>query len=387
MATKRKRGSAWHYQIKRGGLLPKPVYLSFPSEEEGDAYVERLERLLDQGIVPPDLVERQHAGVTITAACLDYLRAAPVSDADRPNLGVLMERLGEVKIGAITYPWVETWVSSMKRELNLAPSTIRHYVGALARLWDWCRRQGMVAGENPFRLLPRGYATYNEHDQVSLVDGGEVKEDEWRDVRLEPAWEVEIGKVLAGGYRRVMPSGKLSERPLALAYRESLYLLFHLALESAMRMSEMVTLELSQVDIARLTVFLDKTKNGDKRQVPMTSVAVEKLTRYLAVLNADGVEGFSAASGRLFPWWDGSGGKPALKKVIAALSRQYARIFEAAGCPEFRFHDLRHEATSRLFERTRLSDSEIAKITGHKDPRMLMRYANLRASHLASSLW
>jgi len=37
-----------------------------------------------------------------------------------------------------------------------------------------------------------------------------------------------------------------------------------------------------------------------------------------------------------------------------------------------RFHDLRHEATSRLFEKG-LNPVEVATITGHKNPRMLMR--------------
>jgi integrase len=51
-----------------------------------------------------------------------------------------------------------------------------------------------------------------------------------------------------------------------------------------------------------------------------------------------------------------------------------------------RFHDLRHEATSRLYERTTLTDLQIAKITGHKTISMLARYANLRGSELALKL-
>ena len=62
-------------------------------------------------------------------------------------------------------------------------------------------------------------------------------------------------------------------------------------------------------------------------------------------------------------------------------------MFEAADCADLRFHDLRHEATSRLFERTKLSDIEISRITGHKDPRVLRRYSNLRGSDLAAKLW
>ena len=49
------------------------------------------------------------------------------------------------------------------------------------------------------------------------------------------------------------------------------------------------------------------------------------------------------------------------------------------------FHDLRHEATSRLFEKG-LNPVEVATITGHKDTRMLMRYTHLRAEDLVKKL-
>ena len=49
------------------------------------------------------------------------------------------------------------------------------------------------------------------------------------------------------------------------------------------------------------------------------------------------------------------------------------------------FHDLRHEATSRLFENG-LNPVEVATITGHKDTRMLMRYTHLRAEDLVERL-
>jgi integrase len=76
-----------------------------------------------------------------------------------------------------------------------------------------------------------------------------------------------------------------------------------------------------------------------------------------------------------------------LGKTTSLLSQLFGRISDAAGCADLRFHDLRHEATSRLFERTTLSDLEISRITGHKDPRVLRRYSNLRGSDLAAKLW
>lgn len=71
------------------------------------------------------------------------------------------------------------------------------------------------------------------------------------------------------------------------------------------------------------------------------------------------------------PLWDGA--DASLVYTSNKLSSQWARIFAAAGCEDLHFHDLRHEAVSRLFERTNLSDIEIAKISGHSSTKMLMR--------------
>jgi integrase len=159
----------------------------------------------------------------------------------------------------------------------------------------------------------------------------------------------------------------------------------------------MFTLTLDQVDVKCKTIFLERTKNGDKRQVPMTSVAIKVFRTYAKHVEngTRGMEGFRFEApdpskpwtGRVFPWWNGKLDKDELERITYLLSKQWGRVFEAALCPDFRFHDARHEATSRFFERTTLSDLQIAKITGHKDLRMLARYANLRGSNLAERLW
>lgn len=155
-------------------------------------------------------------------------------------------------------------------------------------------------------------------------------------------------------------------------------LLYLLALETAMRLREMYTLCVHKVDLPKRTIFLDKTKNGDKRQVPMSGVARSLLESHI-------LERQLAADDLLFPWWKGD--PRSLPAASDFLSKLFANVFEQAGCEDLRFHDLRHEATSRLFERTQLSETQIMKITGHKSQRMMMRYANLRGSDLAAALW
>jgi site-specific recombinase XerD len=68
-----------------------------------------------------------------------------------------------------------------------------------------------------------------------------------------------------------------------------------------------------------------------------------------------------------------------------AVKRSYMRAIRRAGIKDLRFHDLRHEATTRMFEKG-LNLMEVASITGHMDLRMLRRYTHLKAEDLARKL-
>jgi integrase len=68
-----------------------------------------------------------------------------------------------------------------------------------------------------------------------------------------------------------------------------------------------------------------------------------------------------------------------------AIHLSFARACRRAGIQDFRFHDLRHEATSRFFEKG-LNPMQVAAITGHKTLQMLKRYTHLRAEELAKML-
>jgi integrase len=376
MASKRKRGDAWEFTIKRAGVLDKPLYLTFDSEEEGDAYVTRVEAMLDRGIVPPEL-QTESSIRSIEDLVRMYMRDnAGVTEKDRGNLGTVCNAVGDTLLQVIDAAWVDRWISSMKREEKLAPATIRGKVGALARCCDWgMRRKLLLMPDHPLRTLPDGYAQYTDLD--TALAGGIKRVDIERDRRLEHGEHEKIVKVLETGvlFRK--------QRPLELEYLPAVRCMYILAIESAMRLREMYTLTIDQVDLARRTVFLDRSKNGDKRQVPLSTVAVAVLKEYLKVREIPSEHPAS----NLFPWWTGALTEAELKKRSDVLSKMYSKVFNEAGCTGLKFHDLRHEATSRLFEKTTLSEIKIMKITGHKTQRMVMRYANLRGSNLADELW
>ena len=142
-----------------------------------------------------------------------------------------------------------------------------------------------------------------------------------------------------------------------------------LALETAARLGELHKLTRKDIDLQRRTAYIRDAKNGESRLLPLSSVAIVVLQE---IPRSD--------DGRLFPVSDES-----IKSSFHdAVVRARAAYVRCNGDPEsnvlvdLRFHDLRHEAVSRLFE-LGLNPMEVASISGHKTLSMLQRYTHLRA--------
>jgi integrase len=130
-----------------------------------------------------------------------------------------------------------------------------------------------------------------------------------------------------------------------------------------MRRGELLSLEWVNVDLNKRTALLPITKNGDSRGVPLSSRALA-VPRSLPPLT----------TGRVFG-----------ELTADALKLSFRRAMRRAGITGLRFHDPRHEATSRLFEKG-LNVMEVASVTGHKTLQMLKRYTHLNAVDLAARL-
>ena len=65
--------------------------------------------------------------------------------------------------------------------------------------------------------------------------------------------------------------------------------------------------------------------------------------------------------------------------------REFNRVRDRAGITDLRFHDFRHTATTRLFERG-LGIMEVASITGHENLKMLKRYTHIKPESLVAGL-
>lgn len=148
-----------------------------------------------------------------------------------------------------------------------------------------------------------------------------------------------------------------------------------IALETGMRSSEITSLRRSQVDTERRIVRLLETKNTSPRTVPLTMAAVtsfEEALRYpVRPIDTDLI-------------FFGEPGRDGIRRPYE-FNKVWAGIKAEVGIKDFHFHDLRHEAVSRLVEGG-FGDQEVAAISGHKSMQMLKRYTHLRAEDLVSRL-
>jgi len=142
-----------------------------------------------------------------------------------------------------------------------------------------------------------------------------------------------------------------------------------IALYTSMRKSEITSLTREQVNLEKRTIFLPDTKNGSVRTLPLTNKAY--LSHPIRPIDTN----------LIFP---GEPGRNGTRKPYV-INRVWVQAMKRAEIADFRFHDLRHEATSRFVE-AGLSDQEVASITGHKSMQMLRRYTHLRSEDLVSKI-
>ena len=187
-----------------------------------------------------------------------------------------------------------------------------------------------------------------------------------------------IRKPSAGEGRDRRLSGDEETRVLAAvdAYSNPMLgWIVRIALETGMRSSEITGLRVRQVDTKRRIVRLADTKNDSARTVPMTRTARALFEQALAnpIRPKDCDLVFFGEPGR-----DG-------QRRSYNFNKAWNDLKHRIGIADLRFHDLRHEAVSRLVE-AGLSDQEVAAISGHKSMQMLKRYTHLRAEDLVGKL-
>ncbi len=136
------------------------------------------------------------------------------------------------------------------------------------------------------------------------------------------------------------------------------------ALNTGMRKSEILNLTWDRVDLRHGFILLDKTKNGDRREIPINSVLRQTLQDLVRRIDVP------------YVFCNPQTGMPFQKD----WKKTFHTALRKAGIHDFRFHDLRHTFASQLVM-AGVDLVSVKELLGHKDIKMTLRYAHLAPSH------
>ena len=335
MASIRKRGPyQWEVRIRKKGL---PVTCkTFETKYDAEKWAREIESEMDCGIfVPRAEAERTTLAEALDKYIAEYIpKLAHADKSERMAKAIQRRNIACMTMASIRSKDVADFIKEREAE-GVSPNTIRLDLALLSRLFE-----------------------------VAISNWG-------MESLINPVSRVSKPKLPSGRERRLEPG---EEERLLAASGPDLATAIKLALETAMRREEIISLTWDQIDLKRRTIGLmaANTKNSTARTLPLSPKAIEILNDMKKALMSDGRD--ISPKRRLFDL------------TPDALTKAMARACKRAKIEGLHFHDLRHEATSRLFENTDLDIMEIKSITGHKTLQMLARYTHLRMDRLARSI-
>lgn len=318
------RDGQWHAVIP--GQDGKPESRSFATLNRAKAWASKTaaarKRYAGTGEVVPSVYT-----TTLGDVLMRYKReVSPQKKGAKPE-GYRIDRIAADHIGALllndlTSKAVADYKTSLIMD-GLSASSVRNYMTLIRQSIEYARREwGFEIPTNPAAL-------------VTLP-----RNPPGRERRLEPG-----------------EFGRLED---ALGRHPVVWSMVQFAIHTGMRRGEILRMKWRHVSMGQGTAYLPTTKNGSSRTVPLPDAAL-KVLKDMKPYGED-----------VFPVND------------SALRWAFNRARTGA-MADLRFHDLRHEAVSRLFEMG-LAPTEVALISGHKTISMLMRYLHLRPVELARKL-
>lgn len=346
MAYITKRGEyQWRARIRRLGYPEQSK--TFTTKADAEAWGRLIEGEIDRGV----FVSRTEAENTTLLDALDrYSKEITPKKKGSAQELTRIRRWQSSDLGARFLATIKgsdlAKFRDDRRTAGKAENTIRLDLALISHLFETARREwGMQSLTNPVKniTLPRG--------------------SKQRDRRLSPTEE----KYLLSACGKTVQT---TMRPIV-----------ELALETAMRQGEILKLTWRTVDLGKRLIFLADTKNGESRYVPLSKRAIEVLNSLPRAI--DGGKIFQISQDRLIRTFQRAcaiGKTDYLEDCKKAKTDPISEFLD-----NLRFHDLRHEATTRFFEKG-LDMMEVSTITGHKSLQMLRRYTHLRAEDLALKL-
>jgi integrase len=345
MANFRKRESGlWQATVRMTGYPSQSK--TFERKIDAEIWARKVEADIDRGIFQNssdaekttlnDLIDRFKKEY----APFHYRKREDEKEAWRYQVARLDSLIGKYSLAAIDQKIVGVYrdlrLAGNKQMDPVGDSTVRKEIFMLSKLMKFAQIECGI-------LLPRG----NPVDNVRKPSEGKGRER----------------RLTKEEFARLETEIKKSRNKL-------LYPAFQFAIETAARQNEILSLTWENVNLERKFVLMKETKNGEERAAPLSLKAIEVLN----ALPKPKQLGKVNTTDQPFP----------IERACLLSVFRYA--CQRAKIQNFTWHDLRHEAMSRLSEKNDFSILELASISGHKTLQMLKKYTHLQAEKLAEKM-
>lgn len=321
-----------HYraQVRLRGFAP--VSATFERRTDAKEWAKATEATIREGRYFPHREAKKRTLTDLVQRQLDSVRIKRPHDYDRQEhiLGWWRDRIGAYALAQVTPALIAKQRDDLRKEVG--PATVNRYLGALSKAFSNAVREWHWVRENPLRCVSK---ETEPQGRVRFLSDNERK------------------GLLAACRESALPT---------------LYLIVLLALTTGMRRGELLGLRWPDVDLERQLIVLNKTKNRERRSVPIVPEVAALLREHAKVRRLD--------SDLVFP---GNGSRP-----VDIDTAWYAAL-DKAKIKNFRFHDLRHTAASYL-AMSGATTAELAAVLGHKTLAMVKRYAHLSDQHTGAVL-
>ncbi len=350
MASIREKGrNQWQVQIRRKGWPRQNA--TFRTKKQAQAWARKIEAEMDQGIHIDHSIANSITLGDLIKLYLKNVTANRPTKNSRVSETLRLERFLKCEPDLCAYALInlrpEHFEAYRERRLQqkvsrgkspqtsgktLSPSTVKRELNLLKRVLDYKRRW------HGLHLNP---ANHDDVKRPSVHDE--------RNVRLT-----------RGERDKLMEECRSAKNTLLAPFVE-------MGFETGARRGNLLKLEWKDINFSRGTAVLRGIKNS------RTPDKVIDHTIGLSPKAIEVLESLPRTDTRVFPM------------TGTAFRLAFNRARERAGVPHFRFHDTRHERISSLFE-AGWSMINVMAQSGHKDPKSVKRYANIKADFLAQEL-
>ena len=326
MATFRNRNGKWQARVQTKGHAA--LSKTFINKVDAERWAKQIEVEMQKGSYTNlVLAERTTFAEIIERYIVEVLPTMRGGKADFIRLKALARRpIAKLNMVSLTSQKIAQHRDERLKEI--APATVIRELSYFSSIITYARKEWGININNPVALVAR---PKNPQGRSRLMNVDETN----------------------ALFEALRPTGRRSIWMLPLV---------KLALETAMRRSELLGLCWEHIDLGRRTIFLQLTKNGTSRTVPLSTHAIQILAQMPRNLD-----------GRVFP------------VTHEVVSQAFNRARKQAGVKDIRFHDLRHMAITRLAEKLP-NLIELSAVSGHKSLAMLKRYYHPNPEQLAEKL-